>query len=134
MSEAVRIAPRVQRLFYGESRVEQSHKKRVNVNSIVRKALKSGLMPNRGNPGFYGDFSDVDSYQECVDKVLEADSRFMSLPSDVRKRFNNDPTMLLEFMSDPENADEAVELGILPKPEFVAPEPEPEPPVEDPPE
>ena len=44
---------------------------------------------------------------------------FDNLPSDVRNRFNNNPAQLLDFVADPENKEEAIELGLLPKPEIT---------------
>lgn len=103
---------------------EQSHKNEVNVNTIMRKAIRSGLLPQRGNPGFYGDFSNVSDYFDAVNRVKEAENNFMTLPANIRKRFDNEPGKLLSFLEDASNKEEAIQLGILPAP---APEPVQEP-------
>lgn len=98
--------------FEGESLTQQSHKKEVNVNTIVAKARK-GIFPMPGKPGFFGDFTSLPDFLECQNRVRDAHSDFEGLPSDLRKRFKNDPALLIQFMSDPENRAEAEKLGLL---------------------
>jgi hypothetical protein len=38
---------------------------------------------------------------------------FEDLPAEVRFKFDNKPAELLKFMSDPANADEAIDLGLF---------------------
>lgn len=128
--ENPRARRRVQFACVGESRTEQHHKNECDINKIMARSLKSGMLPTRGEAGFYGDFTDVEDYQTAVNRVIEAENAFMSLPSSIRKRFGNNPAELLDFMSDENNLDEAVKLGIIPviekEIEPVTPEPEPE--------
>lgn len=107
---------RVQKVFTGESRTEQHHGNEVNINKIMSRYMRTGLLPQRGQEGFYGDFSGAESYQQCLEAVENANSAFMSLPSDVRNRFKNNPQLLLNFLADPNNKEEAISLGILPQP------------------
>lgn len=127
-----RIRRRVQFVPVGESRVEQSHRDECDINKIMARYHRSGLLPGRGEPGYYGDFTAVDDYQDAVERVFAADRAFMELPSAVRKRFANDPSELLAFLADEGNRDEAVELGIIPPLEPVvedvgSPDPDPVP-------
>ena len=41
----------------------------------------------------------------------------MEIPAIIRKRFDNDPYQFLEFMENPENIEEARQLGLAPMPE-----------------
>lgn len=107
----------VQTVPSGESKTEQCHEGETNINKIMARYRRTGLVPQRGNPGFYGDFSSAEDYQTCCNKVLEANNNFMTLPADIRKHFENDPGKLLAFLSDDNNREEAYELGILPRPE-----------------
>ena len=50
----------------------------------------------------------------------------MALPSRVRRRFDNDPAELMEFLADEANREEAVMLGLIEKEEPVQPAPAPE--------
>lgn len=116
---------RVQTHPVGESRTEQHHKGMVDINRMVQRYQKTGLLPQRGTPGFYGDFTQVSDYQSCLHAVHSAQDAFMALPAQVRKEFDNDPAKLLVFLDNPANADKAMELGIIPRPEPVQPEPDP---------
>ncbi len=119
---------RVQTVFSGVTKVEQCHRDSCNINSIMSRYHKTGLLPGRGAPGFYGDFTNVLSYQDSCDKIMESNVRFMSLPAEVRKEFDNSPAKLLAFLENDDNRDKAIELGILSKPEpSVDPDPKPEP-------
>lgn len=102
------------------SRTKQSFKKRVNINNIMAKAKASGLINNpldfrAGFSGTYGDVSNSSEYHDMCNRILGAEATFMSLPADIRTRFNNDPGALLDFVNNPENADECREIGLFPK-------------------
>ena len=40
---------------------------------------------------------------------------FIFLPSKIRKKFENDPKVFLDFVCNPENVDELRTMGLLPK-------------------
>lgn len=103
---------RVSKEFNNPSLCEQTHRDRVNINSIMRRARKGIPVPLYGREATYGDFTTGEDYQQCLDKMCQAERDFMQLPAEVRDRFENDPKQLIEFMADPENAKEAVELGL----------------------
>ena len=65
----------------------------------------------------FGEFDSVQDFQTAQDIILRANEQFASLPSKVRARFDNDPAKLLEFVSNKDNLDEAVRLGIALAPE-----------------
>lgn len=56
---------------------------------------------------------DPDAYQDSMFLIADAKSKFEELPSKIRERFQNNPRKLLEFVSNPENFDEGVKLGIF---------------------
>lgn len=124
--EEIRARERSPLICTGESRTEQSHKSKVNINTIMRRYQKTRLLPNRGNQGFYGDFSNVEDYHSCANALLAAEDAFMSLPATLRKQFANSPEKLLEFLADENNRDQAIELGLIPKPEPEYTEPAPD--------
>lgn len=72
----------------------------------------------QGEP-MYGDFTNVGDFLDCQTRINHAEEQFMSLPSDLRRRFHNDPAEVIEFVNDPDNLEEARELGLLPKPEVI---------------
>ncbi len=107
----------------GVSRTKQSFAKDADINRIVSRAEKTGFLVDPSvmsrREAFYGDFAGMPSYLEMQDTVAKCDQVFMQLPVDLRERFRNDPQMLLEFLADPANKDEAVRLGFLEPPKEV---------------
>jgi phage internal scaffolding protein len=111
--------------FTDSTMTQQHFKDECDINSIMSKYEKTGLLVDplqvrRGYPNF-GDFDDLPDYQTSQNMLIEANDMFMNLPSSIRKRFHNDPGELLAFVSDEKNRDEAVKLGLVPKPEPVPP-------------
>jgi len=105
-----------------KSMTEQSHRKKCNINTIMAKARKGQMIPITEREPVFGDFTGVSDFHTAQNAVIEARSRFMELPADLRRRFGNDPGELLGFLSDPQNEAEAVELGLVARP--VKPEEE----------
>lgn len=96
------------------TRTHQEFKDEVNVNSIIRKYQRTGMLTHvRENPGVYMDLTDIGDYQEAAQKVVDANTTFNSLSSELRKKFNNDPQNLINYLEDPKNLDEAQELGLV---------------------
>jgi len=92
---------------------EQSHKRECDVNYIIQKYDKTGLISHISRfEGKFGDMTGLE-FKAIQDKIANAQSMFNALPSEVRNKFNNDPSALLSFMDDPENRDEAIELGLI---------------------
>lgn len=81
------------------------------------------------DPAYYGDFTDLPDLRTALDRTREASDRFNSLPAQLRNRFGNDPYELYTWVTRPENAEEAVRLGLLAK-AALKPNVEPNPPFE----
>uniref|UniRef100_UPI004048DAE2 hypothetical protein n=1 Tax=Shewanella sp. TaxID=50422 RepID=UPI004048DAE2 len=122
---------RVQITFDEPSRTKQAFKDEANINRILDKYNRTGLMPQYDKPQVYGDFTQVVCYHTAQNKIAEGKQAFAELPSDLRKRFNNDPGQFLDFIGDPEsNLDEMVKLGlarIRPQSDTAKEAPAPEP-------
>lgn len=100
----------------GPSLTRQSFAQECDINYILRKYQKTGLVEHVNKfQGNYADLTDIPTYQDALNKVIEANDAFSSLPSSIRKRFGNDPEEFLAFVSDPTNADEMVQLGLAHK-------------------
>lgn len=109
------------------SRTKQSERDDSDINNIVRRFGLTGQLPTSVRQPTYGDFIGPDDYQQALHIIMDADSLFMDLPSEIRKRFNNDPAEYLAFIEDPANIDEAIELGLVNRPPVDgagAPQPE----------
>lgn len=96
----------------------QSFRDECDIRNIMKKYKKTGIVSHVSSlQPMYGDFSDPLDYRESLNAVIEAQESFDSLPAELRKRFNNDPGSLLEFVYNPENKDEAIRLGIFEAPQ-----------------
>lgn len=92
---------------------EQAHKDTCDVNKIIKKYDKTGLINHVSRmEAKYGDMTGLD-YKEALDKVKGAEKMFLELPSAIRKRFEQSPQKFLAFMADGKNRDEAIALGII---------------------
>ena len=111
---AHRAHNRVQLSFPEASRTKQSFKKECDVNNIVAKFRRTGLMDHvKRHQGFYDDFTNLQGYHQALNTVMSAQWMFDSLPADIRAQFNNDPASFLEFAQDPANQEAMREMGLL---------------------
>lgn len=126
------LRKRHQVFFHNPSRTKQSHKSECDINNILKKYEKDGIITHgNSKKAIYGDFTNEMEYQEAMNSVIHAQDQFDNLPSKIRDRFSNDPSNLLKFLEDPKNLEEAQQIGLIIKPEAL-PEPKtPTPPIED---
>lgn len=98
--------------------------KDADINEIItRFGVKDGSIPPQVlDPRYFGDFVGVPDFREALDNIRDANERFMLLPAATRARFNNDPVLLWQFVTNPLNEDEAVRLQLLQR-EALPPEP-----------
>lgn len=99
--------------FTTVGRTKQSFKAECDINNIMARFLKTGLLDFvQKNEPRYLDTSGFD-YQSAAFKVAGAKSMFNELPARVRERFDNEPANFLYFMADERNREEAQQLGLL---------------------
>lgn len=104
----------------GESQVQQNAKDECDINNIVKKRETTGLITHiSSRPARYGNFITAHDFKSAMDQIIEAQDTFDMLPSEVRKRFANDPAQFLEFAQDPANEAELQKMGLLPPAEEV---------------
>lgn len=107
--------PRVKSQFTGPTRTKQAFKKECDINQIMSRFHQTGLVSHVAHhQGDYSDLSDAPTYYDAMLKITAADQSFNSLPSDMRKYFNNSPHEFLTFVSDPNNNAAMVEMGLIP--------------------
>ncbi|WNK13505.1 MAG: internal scaffolding protein [Microvirus sp.] len=104
---------RVSISFTGQGRTKQEFKDECDINVLMAKYLKNGLMDhvNQKLPMFE-DVTGLD-FQGAQNLIAEAQSMFEGIPSKIRNRFDNDPGKLLDWVHNPANAKEAASLGFL---------------------
>lgn len=102
-------------LFSQESLAQQHFRDECDVNMIVDRYVKTGVMEHLADvPPHYADVSEIPTdLISAYDAVYRAENAFMDLPSDLRKSLNNDPSRLGEWLSNPENKASAVKFGLL---------------------
>jgi len=118
-------APRAARIPAGESAAQQNFKNDADINTIVSRYRKTGILgnPNATRRPQFGDYTSID-FLEMRNQIASMDQMFASLPARLRSRFQNDPYQLIRWMEDSNNKEEAEKLGLLPKrPETAPPAP-----------
>ena len=95
-----------------DSLTQQQFKEESDINTIVARFMKSGVLPNPVNMPQYVDYEGVFDFQSAMNTVRQADENFMRMDANVRARFNNSPQEFLEFFANPENESEAIRLGL----------------------
>lgn len=119
----IRERPRLSlKIDPAENMTQQNFKEECDINNIMAKYRVTGTAPQHSRRPIAGDFANLPDYQEALNTVIEAEKAFMSLPSQTRERFHNDPGRFVAFCQNPENADELVQMGLA-----KAPVPPPEP-------
>jgi phage internal scaffolding protein len=99
------------------SRTKQSFAEETNINKIIAKFHKTGVMDHVSkHQAHYGDVEPME-LQEALHKVMHAQEMFDDLPSNLRNKFNNQPAEFLEFVQNEDNKEEMRQLGLLAEPE-----------------
>lgn len=93
--------------------VRQEFKDECDINRIMARYERGGLLPQVDRKPVFGDFSEVGDFQAAQELVARSRQQFESLSSKVRSRFNNRPEEFLEFVGDKSNEAEARALGLL---------------------
>jgi len=111
----------VQVFFPEQGRTKQSFKAECDVNNIVAKYQRTGVLAfNEKYEARYFDTTGIE-FAQAMQVVAEGNQMFADLPSSLRKRFQNDPVAFMEFVHNPANLDEGVKLGIFDAPKGVPP-------------
>lgn len=87
-----------------------------DINNIMAQYKITGQMPHSGRQGLYDEHNDIptpNSLLEAYSLIQDASEKFLSLPSQLREKFHNDPSIMAEFLQDPSNYQAAVDLGLL---------------------
>ena len=89
---------------------EQSHKDACDVNTIMAKYQKTGLIDHVNKyEGVYGDVTGAD-YREAMELICSKKTEFYELPSSIREQFNNDPAEYLELLQTDQGIEELTNM------------------------
>lgn len=110
----------------GEGRTEEAHAGEADINQIMARAMRGEHNDyiNKHQPQ-YGDVTGPD-YLEAQIAIAGANSMFEDLPAKLRSRFNHNPAEFLEFVQNPNNAEELITLKLA-NPPAIEPETSPAP-------
>lgn len=101
----------------GKSVTQQHFKDECDINNIMARYEKTGMLIDPLNPPtrqpLFGDFSGLPSFMEAQNAIREGVELFESLPARIRKMFNNDAVAYCDFISDRNNLDQALEMGLV---------------------
>jgi len=104
-------------LYCSDPSLTQQHQKDdADINVIVERFGLTGQLPNAISEPQYGDFTNVSDYHSAMNAVRAAQESFMELPAKLRSRFDNDPAKFIDFVTDDNNRQEAVSLGLVKAP------------------
>lgn len=92
---------------------KQSFKEDCDINTIMERYTRTGVLPDNTRQSAFGDFVDAPSFQEALDIVRYSNEQFEALPAKVREEFQNDPGRFLAFAEDEANAERLADLGFL---------------------
>lgn len=101
-------------LICGEGRTKQEFRDECDINVILARYKRTGQITHISEKiPRYGDFSQVGDYLQASLQVAQMEASFLDLPSNIRKHFGHDPQQLVEFMADPANHEEGIQLGLF---------------------
>jgi len=120
-----------------ENRTEQHHKDEVNINNIVKRHGHELIAKTAALQQFKYDDVVGNDFQETMNIIIKAQDSFQSVPSDIRKQFNNNPAEFMDYIHNPENKEQLVAWGMMEPEQEIQPMHvivENPPPVETPPD
>lgn len=106
-----------------ENRTEQSHKKEVDINTIVKRhgmdmIAKTALLQT---PEYSMDEIPTNDFHEAMIIIAKAQQTFEQMPSEIRKEFHNNPAEYMDYIHNPDNKDALIERGWAKGPEEITP-------------
>ena len=119
------FSPRVVRgvSFAEASKTQQQFKDEADINHLIDNYMRTGcyydtrtMMRMKPRQPVFADFTNIPNFEEGQNLIARGSEAFGLLPVKLRERFNNSPELLLAFLRDKDNMDEAVKLGLIPAP------------------
>lgn len=115
MSENVGDRRRVIYTCEGESLTQQHMSNDVNINNIMSRYQKTGVIDMsliNNAKGQYLDCTQASDYRSVCDQINAIHDMFDRLPAEVRRRLDNSPEYMLDVMAN--DREFAQELGLIP--------------------
>lgn len=100
-----------------KSLTRQSDAESADINVIMRRAEKTGVLPLYTREALFTDVTAIGSFREALETMRVAQEGFLALSPEIREKFGNDPVAFLDFTSNPANLAEIQAMGLLASPE-----------------
>ena len=94
------------------TRAKQAFKDECDINVIVKRFGIGYELPSSFRLPQFGDFSGIDSFEDAANAIAVAHENFDMLPADVRARFSNNPVDFVNFVTNADNFDDVVKMGL----------------------
>lgn len=96
-----------------EGVTEEHHAEHLSVAAILSRHGMEKIVQTATDALQYFDNSAItNDYQEALNLIGASDRLFQSLPSEVRAKFNHDPSKLMQLLSSPNSAQTLASMGI----------------------
>jgi phage internal scaffolding protein len=105
---------RIQYKTNGTCKVQKHLKDECDLEKMVERYKRTGQIRVMGEAKF-GEWSQLSSYHDAHNAIIATQEAFAKVPSKIRQKFDNDPQKLIDFIEDPKNLKECVELGLVDK-------------------
>lgn len=83
-----------------ETKTQQHFKEEQDINIIVARVLKTGVMPDIPVPGQYADLSTQEDYHTMLNRIAETNGLFYKLDPELRAEYKNDPGAWLQDVNE----------------------------------
>lgn len=103
---------RVQFVPEGPSRTRQEFAADADINTIMARYKKTGMLPQDQRQPVYVDNWDAPDLMTAMNVLNMAQDAFLRLPAKVRKEFDHDPVEFVKFAENPENIGKLREWGL----------------------
>ena len=107
--------------IFEETKTEQSHKSEVDINNIVAKHGTELISKVAALQQFTYDDVTGNDFQESMNAILKAKESFTLVPSKIRREFDNDPAIFMDFIHNPDNKDQLVQWGLMNPEQVIQP-------------
>lgn len=108
---------RVRTINNSPTKTDQQWISDCDTNTIIKRFKQTGQLTHLAKrQGSFADVSQIPDLLPSLLKVQEAKDMFYTLPSSLRRKFDNSVQKLISFLQDPNNKEEAIELGLLQNP------------------
>ena len=104
---------RVQVVFTQPSLTKQAHRDECDVNKIIAKYRKTGVIEHLNNNPQNFDYAPGVDFQEAVELVQQGEDQFNQLPASIRTQFDNNTSDFVDFVSNPANHEEMIKMGLI---------------------